>query len=168
VFDFDDAGGVFREILAIGNPVVWWVGTLCVVVCAVRWARRRRWSEPEGAILAGVAAGYLWWVPVTSVRSFSFSFYFLPAVPFLCLAMARIGMQTWSRRSGRAVSALVVVAAIGWLVYFLPLLTFRPMEPASWDARMWLSDCRPEALSGDPPRPRILRPIAPPEGWCWR
>ena len=168
VFAFDDAGDAFREIMAIGNPVVWWVGTLCVVVFAVRWARHRRWSEPGGTILAGVAAGYLWWLPVTSVRTFSFSFYFLPAVPFLCLAVARVAQRMWPRRSGRAVTAVVVAAAVGWFVYFLPMLTFRPMDPGAWNARIWFSDCRPEGVRGDPPRPLVTHVFPPPSGWCWR
>jgi dolichyl-phosphate-mannose--protein O-mannosyl transferase len=168
VFAFDVAGGEIREILAIGNPVVWWVGSVCVVMCAVRWARRRRWTQPEGTILAGVVAGYVWWLPVTSVRSFSFIFYFLPAIPFLCLAMAQVAQRTWSRVSGRAVAAGVAAAAIAWLVFFLPVLTFRPLQPDAWNTRIWFSDCRPEAVRGDPPLPRVLVALPPPDGWCWR
>jgi dolichyl-phosphate-mannose--protein O-mannosyl transferase len=167
-FEFDDAGGSVREILAVGNPVVWWGGTASVLMCAVRWARTRRWIEPEGAILAGVAAGYLWWLPVTSVRSFSFIFYFLPAVPFLCLAIARVALRTWSRLTGRAATAIVAAGAIGWLIFFLPVLTFRPLEPGAWNARIWFSDCRPEALRGEPPRPLLSHALPPPNGWCWR
>jgi dolichyl-phosphate-mannose--protein O-mannosyl transferase len=170
VFAFDDAGGAIREILAIGNPVVWWGGSVSALICAVRWARGggRRWIEPEGVVLAGVAAGYLWWLPVTSVRPFSFLFYLLPALPFLCVAVARIAQLTWSRASGRVLTAGLTAAAIGWLVLFLPVLTFRPLDPQGWNSRIWFSDCRPEALTGDPPRPRIGLVVAPPTGWCWR
>jgi len=172
VFEFNDTSGSIREILAIGNPVVWWGGSIAAAACAVRWVRARRgtrrWAEPEGVILAGVAAGYLWWLPVTSERSFSFIFYFLPAVPFLCIAIARVAQRTWSRASGRAATAVVVAAAVGWFVYFLPMLTFRPMDPGAWNARIWFSDCRPEGVRGDPPRPLVGHVVPPPSGWCWR
>jgi dolichyl-phosphate-mannose--protein O-mannosyl transferase len=165
VFAFEAGGGRFREILALGNPVVWWGGTVAVVVVAARWLRRR--GGPEGVILAGVAAGYLWWLPVTSQRSFSFSFYLLPALPFLCLAIAAVARRTWARVSGRAATAGVAVAALAAFVFFLPVWSFRPLGPDAWQARLWFTDCRPESLVGDPPRPQSETVTAPPVGWCW-
>jgi dolichyl-phosphate-mannose--protein O-mannosyl transferase len=165
VFAFEAGGGRFREILALGNPVVWWGGTLAVVVAAVRWLRRR--GGPEGVILAGVAAGYVWWLPVTSQRSFSFSFYILPALPFLCLAIAAAARRTWARLSGRAATAVVAVAAVAAFLFFLPVWSFRPLGPDAWQARLWFTDCRPESLVGDPPRPQSETVTKPPDGWCW-
>jgi dolichyl-phosphate-mannose--protein O-mannosyl transferase len=165
VFAFTADRGRFREILALGNPVVWWGGTAAVVACAVRWFRRR--GGPEGVVLAGVAAGYLWWLPVTSSRSFSFSFYLLPAVPFLCLALARVAQATWEDVAGRVVTASVALAAIAAFVFFFPVLTFRPLDADGWTARLWFTACRPQGLVGDPPRPRSDLVTPPPEGWCW-
>ncbi len=40
---FDETGGTFREILGLGNPVVWWGGSLAVVV-----RERRRDQDDAG------------------------------------------------------------------------------------------------------------------------
>lgn len=165
VFAFETDRG-FREILALGNPVVWWLGTVAVVACAVRWLRNTR-GGPEGVILAGVAAGYLWWLPVTSSRSFSFLFYFLPAVPFLALAIALVAQRTWHAVAGRVLTALVAVAAVAAFAFFLPVLTFRPLDAGGWTSRLWFTACRPGSLVGDPPRPQSATVTRPPDGWCW-
>ena len=165
VFAFEVEAGRFREILALGNPVVWWGGAAAAIACAVRWLRAR--GGPEGVILAGVAAGYLWWLPVTSSRSFSFLFYLTPAVPFLCLALAREAQRTWGSVAGRAATAVVALAAVCALVFFLPVLTFRPLDGDDWASRLWFTACRPESVVGDPPRPQSSTVTEPPEGWCW-
>ncbi len=46
-------------ILSVGNPLIWWSATISLVILLFWWAGRRDWRA--GAILAGVAAGYLPW-----------------------------------------------------------------------------------------------------------
>ena len=166
VFAFEMGDGLYREILALGNPVVWWLGTAAVLACAWRWLRRGRGGS-EGVILAGVAAGYLWWLPTTSSRSFSFLFYLMPALPFLCLAIARVAQRIWHTLPGRALTAVVAAAAIAAFAFFLPVLAFQPLDAGSWTSRLWFTACRPESLQGDPPHPHSDTVTAPPEGWCW-
>jgi dolichyl-phosphate-mannose--protein O-mannosyl transferase len=98
---------------------------------------------------------------VTSSRSFSFLFYFLPAVPFLCVALALVAQRTWGSVTGRAGTAVVAVAAISAFVFFLPILSFRPLTPDAWRARIWFTDCPPGTLEGVPPSD------PEPAGWCW-
>jgi dolichyl-phosphate-mannose-protein mannosyltransferase len=160
VFAFKTDTGTFREILALGNPVVWWGGTAAVIVCAVRWIRRR--GGPEGVVLAGMTAGYLWWLPLTASRPLSFSFYLLPAVPFLCMALARAAQLTWERVAGRVATALVAVAAVVAFIFFYPVLTFRALTPDGWRSRIWFTDCRAGVFEGTPPAT-----AEPPPGWCW-
>jgi dolichyl-phosphate-mannose-protein mannosyltransferase len=164
-FTFEVDAGRYREILALGNPVVWWAGALATVVCAARWLRAR--GGPEGVVLAGVAAGYVWWLPVTSSRSFSFLFYFLPAVPFLCVAVALVAQRTWGSVIGRTGTAVIVLAALSAFVFFLPIWAYRPLDAGSWTSRLWFTACRPASLVGDPPRPQSDVVTPPPEGWCW-
>lgn len=37
------AGGCTREVLALGNPAVWWVGTAALVTMLALWVSRRGW-----------------------------------------------------------------------------------------------------------------------------
>jgi dolichyl-phosphate-mannose--protein O-mannosyl transferase len=167
VLYLDTDGGSFRHMLAMGSPLVWWPAIAAIVLAAVRWVRGGRGpGDPEGVILAGLAAGYLPWLVLTIPRSFSFLFYLMPAVPFVSLAVARALELSWKRRSGRVASGAYLAAVLAAFVFFFPILTARPLSPDAWLSRMWFRDCRTTLLVGDPPRPSF-RPGSPPEGWCW-
>ena len=168
VYFIDVSGGAYREILALGNPAVWWPALGATVVCVVRWLRHRDPEQADGTIIAGLVAGWAWWLPVTSVRTFSFLFYMTPAVPFLCIALIRVLQLTWSRIVGRIVTGAVAAAVIGLFVFFYPVLAAAPLEADGWSARLWFTECRPESLTNDdPPVPLTKTAVPPPSGWCW-
>ncbi|HYJ60556.1 MAG TPA: phospholipid carrier-dependent glycosyltransferase [Actinomycetota bacterium] len=167
VFAFEQDGGRFVEVLALGNPLVWIPALVAVVVLAVRWARRRDMSQPEGVIVAGFAAAYVPWLVLTQQRSFVFIFYLLPAVPFLVLALVRLGQRlVVGRRWAVAVVAVYLPVIVALFAWFYPIAAWVPLEPDAWQARMWFRDCRAELLTGDPPHPSFV-PGPPPDGWCW-
>lgn len=166
VFAFEDTGGTYAEILALGNPVVWVPALLALVVLTVRWARRRDMALPDGVVLAGFAAGYLPWLVLTQRRTFAFLFYLLPAVPFMILALVRVGQGIARSRAGAAILGAGAVTAVALFLWFYPIVAMVPIAPEAWQARMWFRDCRPELLRGDPPHPGFV-PGPAPEGWCW-
>jgi dolichyl-phosphate-mannose-protein mannosyltransferase len=167
VYAFEEVDGRYAEILAMGNPVVWIAAVAALLVLFIRWARRRDRGLPDGVILAGFAAAYLPWLLLTQRRSFVFLFYLLPAVPFMILALVRVGQLLWGSRAGRVLATASVVLTVALAVFFYPVVANVPMEPGSWDRRMWFRDCDPALLAGDPPHIGP-RPGPPPEGWCWR
>ena len=100
---FSDEGGAYREILALGNPLVWWTGLVALVVLGVAWWRAR-WplDGPEPVILAAAISTFLPWLVLSGDRSQTFLWYFLPTVPFLGLATRRprrVGVATHGRTS---------------------------------------------------------------------
>jgi dolichyl-phosphate-mannose--protein O-mannosyl transferase len=135
--------GCSREVLAIGTPLLWWAACFALVYMLYRWAFRRDWRA--GAILCGVAAGYLPWF-MYQQRTI-FLFYAVVFVPFLCLAVAMmlgaiLGPRGASerRRMWGAVGASTLVLLIVWnFIYFFPLYTGRTIPTSSWRDRMWLS-----------------------------
>jgi dolichyl-phosphate-mannose-protein mannosyltransferase len=168
VYHIDVSGGAYREILALGNPAVWWPAIVATAVCLVRWFRRRDAEQADGAIIAGLVAGWAWWLPVTSVRAFSFLFYMTPAVPFLCLALVRVLQLAWPNIIGRIVTGATAAAVLGLFIFFYPVLASAPVGADAWSARLWFTDCRPESLTNDdPPIPLTKTAVAPPSGWCW-
>nr|WP_240965275.1 phospholipid carrier-dependent glycosyltransferase [Streptomyces zingiberis] len=131
-----------REVLALGTPMLWWAACFAVLYLLYRWFFRRDWRA--GAVLCGVAAGWLPWF-LYQERTI-FLFYAVVFAPFLCLAVAMmIGALLGPpgaperRRVFGAVGAGVLVLLIIWnFVYFFPLFTGQAIPLESWQDRMWL------------------------------
>lgn len=135
-------GGCAREVLALGTPLLWWTACFALLYLLYRWALRRDWRA--GAVLCGVAAGYLPWFHYQARTIFLF--YAVVFVPFLCLAVAMmigamLGPRGASerRRMWGAVGAGTLVLLIVWnFIYFYPLYTGMPIPMDAWRNRMWL------------------------------
>ena len=166
VYEFEIADGRYTEVLAMGNPLVWIPALAAMIWIAARWIRHRDVTLPDGVILAGFAAGYLPWLALGARRSSVFIFYLLPAVPFLVLALVRIGQQLASRATGRVIVTGFVVLSVAMFAFFYPVAAWVPLDPASWRARIWFRGCSEELRRGEPPDPNFA-PAPPPEGWCW-
>ncbi|MEU3325281.1 phospholipid carrier-dependent glycosyltransferase [Streptomyces albus] len=138
----DKAEGCAREVLALGTPVLWWAACVALLYVLYRWFFRRDWRA--GAILCGVAAGYLPWF-FYQERTI-FLFYAVVFVPFLCLALAMAAGALAGppgtddrRRTVGIVAAGVVGLLIVWnFVYFWPIYTGQTIPLGEWRHRMWL------------------------------
>lgn len=125
-----------RQVIALGNPAIWWVGSLGLVTALVAWIRNPtwRWSLPLVGVLATWAP---WWI--TTGRPI-FTFYAVVIVPFmivaLCLVFAAIRRRIPDRLwwAGIGVYFAVVVATF-W--YFYPILANRMITYDQWHQRMW-------------------------------
>jgi dolichyl-phosphate-mannose-protein mannosyltransferase len=171
---FSAEGGSYREILALGNPVVWWPATVALVVLAGRWVRSGAglWRA-EPVILAGASATYVPWMILSGARSQVFLWYLLPTVPFLCLALGAVAAWLWGARVrraalvGKGVVAAFALVALASFAFYLPLLTALPLSPDGWRDRMLFRDCsRPGAPALSLPDDEI-NTGPPPSGWCW-
>jgi dolichyl-phosphate-mannose-protein mannosyltransferase len=135
-------GNCASAILSVGNPLIWWSAAICLGVLLFWWAGRRDWRA--GAILAGIAAGYLPWFLYPDRTMFYF--YAVSFEPFLILALAYclglvLGKRTdplWRRRSGLYVVALFVVTAVVVSAFFYPVWTAETIPYQDWRFRMWM------------------------------
>ncbi|WP_375141125.1 dolichyl-phosphate-mannose--protein mannosyltransferase [Arthrobacter sp. PAMC25284] len=129
-------------ILSVGNPLIWWSAAACLGIILFCWAGRRDWRA--GAILAGVAAGYLPWFMYPERTTFFF--YALSFEPFLVLALVYclglvLGRRTdpaWRRRSGLYLVTLFVVTAVLVSAFFYPVWTAEVISYQDWRFRMWM------------------------------
>jgi dolichyl-phosphate-mannose--protein O-mannosyl transferase len=134
-----------REVLAIGTPAIWWSSILALGWSAWTWLSKRDWRA--AAILGGFAAGYLVWFAFPDRTRFFF--YALPALPFLCLALALCaGLALGGRRATlrrRALGAVPVGAVVVLVVlnffYLAPILTAQTIPYGDWQQRMWFQQC---------------------------
>ncbi|MDQ1664988.1 MAG: dolichyl-phosphate-mannose-protein mannosyltransferase, partial [Actinomycetota bacterium] len=113
---------------------------LALPVLLFLWAARRDWRA--GAILAGVAAGYLPWFFFQ--QRTVFSFYSVAFVPFLALAIAMVlGLligprEGWQRRQwGVAAAGSYLLLAVANFLWLLPVLSAQVIPYADWARRMW-------------------------------
>jgi dolichyl-phosphate-mannose-protein mannosyltransferase len=75
-----------REILGVGNPIIWWSATAAIIVMAWLVISRRDWRA--GAVLASLAAGWLpWFFYADHNDRTMFSFYAVAFLPFLIMAI---------------------------------------------------------------------------------
>ena len=137
-----DTASCTTAILSVGNPVIWWGAAVCLGVLLFWWAGRRDWRA--GAVLAGVAAGYLPWFLYPERTMFFF--YAVSFEPFLVLALVYclglvLGQRTdplWRRRSGLFLVALFVATAVVVSAFFYPVWTAETISYQDWRFRMWM------------------------------
>ena len=139
------------EILLLGTPILWW--SFLPAIGALIWfgIARRDWRAY--AIGAGLIGGLVpWFYYAVADGRTMFSFYVLPALPFLILAVVYVlgaimtppdGLATGARRTDRQVIGMVVVAAYVVLVavcfaYFHPIFVGKVIPYEDWSTRMWL------------------------------
>ena len=140
------------EVLAIGTPAIWWTSIPALLFCAGWWITRRDWRA--GAVLTGVAAGWLpwFWYQVHDNRT-EFYFYAVAFLPFLILAITLcLGLiigpaaAVRSRRAtGAALAGGYLLLVLANLAFLYPILTGRAIPYAFWHQRMWFSSLDPES-----------------------
>jgi dolichyl-phosphate-mannose--protein O-mannosyl transferase len=134
-------GGCSREVLAIGNPAVWWVGSACLVVMVGLWVTRRDWRA--ALVLVSFGASFLPWEAFPDRTMFFF--YALPLLPFLVLGITTtLGLALGPREASdnrRLIGALTVgiylIAVVLLFAYFYPILAAQQIPLSAWRARMW-------------------------------
>jgi dolichyl-phosphate-mannose--protein O-mannosyl transferase len=140
-----------RQILLLGTPILWW--SFLPALVALAWFGVARCDWRASAIGTGAAAGLLpWFYYAVKDGRTMFSFYALPALPFLILAVVYVlgaimtppeGIATGARRTDRQLVGAVVVGAYVTVValcfaYFYPIFVGQLIPYQSWLSRMWL------------------------------
>ena len=132
-----------QEVLALGTPLLWWLGAIAVAVVIGFWINsfaQKRYEPSLNLIIAGIAAGYLPWFFFQ--KRTVFSFYAIVFEPFLILAiiyctyLALIHFK--NSRNAYIFIVTIGVAIFINFIYFLPLFTADVITYDSWQARMWL------------------------------
>jgi dolichyl-phosphate-mannose--protein O-mannosyl transferase len=130
-----------QEVLAIGNPAIWWVSIPALLFCLGWWFTRRDWRA--GAAVLAVAAGWLTWLPFLSRTKFYY--YALEFEPFLILCIVLclgliIGPASASRVRrgiGTAVAGGYTLAVLTLFWYFYPILAGKIIPYPDWLSHMW-------------------------------
>jgi dolichyl-phosphate-mannose-protein mannosyltransferase len=140
--DAPEGSTCLRQVLALGNPMVWWPAAAALVVSLWQWLVRRDWRF--AIPLIAVAATWLPWFRYDDRPIFSF--YATAIVPFSCAALALVlgmvigpadGPRT-RRIAGTVLTVGVLVAVVLGFAYFWPIWTNGLITQEDWQSHMWL------------------------------
>lgn len=142
--DFRAAGSqaacCVAEILALPNPLVWWLGLVSVPLLGVR-----AWIERNKGFALLVVAYFIQWLPWIGSPRVAFEYHFYPNLAIIILANAallqwvwKMGISSEGRRAKMMRYAVVgyCAAVVLAFAYFYPILAGTQIPWASWDARM--------------------------------
>lgn len=134
------------EVLALGNPIIWWLATGVVIGFLLR-ALLRRVDTPSVEVmvplLAGLAAGWLPWIYY--YERTTFNFYSIAFAPFMYMTLAYwlvryrtaadgVGIDVGRRRLVRVLVIAIVLAS----VFMYPVWAGDVIDKEAWTNRMWL------------------------------
>jgi dolichyl-phosphate-mannose-protein mannosyltransferase len=132
--------GVNGEVVMdIGNPLIWWSGTLAVLagifdVARKAVANKLSADDPIIPIVLGYVFLLIPWMPGTRIP---YIYNYLPIYPFAILALAYWLCRLWNRRRGPWLVVVFAVAAVALSVYFLPLAIALPISEHDLMNRIW-------------------------------
>jgi dolichyl-phosphate-mannose--protein O-mannosyl transferase len=131
-----------QEVLALGTPLLWWVGTIAVAVVVGYWIKsliHHRIDAAATIVVIGLAAGYLPWFAMQ--QRTVFAFYAIVIQPFLILAIVYCAKLLLGSGLKPVVSQSIVGGLFALIVlcflYFLPLFTAQVITYEDWRLRMW-------------------------------
>lgn len=129
-----------RQVLLLGNPVVWWTGAVALLWSLVAGVTRRDWRHL--LVLVAVAATWLPWFRYSDRPIFSY--YASLSLPFLVLAttllvgqLAGDGRSRQRRLAAAVVAGTVLGLTVLAFAWFYPIWTNGLLTNAEWLQRMW-------------------------------
>ena len=131
-----------REVLALGTPLLWWIGTIAIAIVIGYWVKSliNRSMDPAAQIVSiGIVAGYLPWFAMQ--QRTMFSFYAIVIVPFMVLAIIYCAKLLLDSELKPLVSQSIIgglfVLVLVCFIYFMPLYTGQTITYDQWKMRMW-------------------------------
>jgi dolichyl-phosphate-mannose-protein mannosyltransferase len=129
------------EILALGNPAIWWVGVVALISLLVWFIRQPKFEI--SIILVLFLVGWLPWFAYPNRPTFYF--YAIVMMPFIAIALAFLFRQlTWILKSngfsnwaGTSLTAIYLFIVLGLTIFFLPIWTAISIPKNEWLWRMW-------------------------------
>lgn len=131
-----------RDILALGNPVLWWAGVIAIVVLVLAWLLRRDWRA--GAVVVAFAAGWAPWL-LFQDRIHVFTFYSVAFAPYMVLAvtfclgwlMGPPGARGPRLGWGPIIAWVYLLSVVAVSIWFWPMWVGDVMSTARWESMMW-------------------------------
>ncbi len=132
-----------RQVLLLGNPLIWWAGSLALIFAVARWAGGRDWRS--GVAVVGVASTWLPWLMYDDRPIFIF--YAIACLPFLVLGLTLAlgsivgssNVPSQRRTTGVVIAGSYVVLVVLAFAWFWPVWTDQLITHSEWRQRIWFT-----------------------------
>lgn len=145
------SGTCATDIVALGNPLLWWIGIGALIVVLWATVRYRNWRT--GVITLGYISLYVPWLAYA--HRTIFTFYTVAFAPFVALAVAWLIaiLAGWVTADGQpltaplprrteltgwVLAAVLTIMILACAAYFMPLWRADVVDYSFWRAHMWL------------------------------
>lgn len=126
--------GQINNIVAMGNPMIWWAGFLALPYAFFHSFKNR--SKTAIAILIMIFSLYLPWV--MGIRSVTFIYHFCVISPFWIILISFMFLQIQEQSGSAKLSYLYIAAAFIFFVLFYPVISGYPTSVQYQDSLRWL------------------------------
>lgn len=110
-------------MVAMGNPLVWWVG-LIVMINEIRGITRD--GAPSRVFLVTMFA--FQWLPYALISRSLFLYHFFPNVPLLCLAVSDRMLENWRDTEKRKKTVIYLLLVMAAFVLYYPVISGSPVH----------------------------------------
>jgi len=126
-------GNMLSTIAAMGNPAVWWSGSVSMIPAVYKAFREKDYAN--GFV---VTIFFSQWFPYMLVERCLFIYHFYVNVSFLCLAMTHFLSKSCHTARGKTVGSAYLIGVASLFVLFYPAISGHP-APCWWiDHLRWL------------------------------
>ncbi|BAR07484.1 glycosyl transferase family 39 [Scardovia inopinata] len=127
------------DVVALGNPLLWWTGSLCAILTLVIVLIAKRGDWRAAAVLAGWVGGWAPWLLYQNRTTFNF--YAVAFLPWVILSI--IYVLNWLRQElSASIYRIILFLGTGAILlvsaYFFPIWTAIPVPYHFWYSHMWL------------------------------
>jgi dolichyl-phosphate-mannose-protein mannosyltransferase len=136
--------GDFKStIVLLGNPLVWWVGFVCVIsisvfaVFKIVKAGGKKLGYIGLPVLFIPVFFFFQWVPYILISRVTFIYHFYVNVPFLCLAAAYFISKYWSSKWMKIAAVAYFAGTVAMFGLFYTVISGTPASESWIDSLKW-------------------------------
>lgn len=136
-FSYEQYGdGKAGYIYALGNPLIFWAGVVAITYMLGKFLE----DKNKGSLL--IMFGYfVFWVPWIFTPRILFFYHYLPAIPFLAIALGYSLKDMYKSRL-KYLSYVILFIFIAVFFYFYPISSGFPIKIEDIDKYMWIKSWR--------------------------
>jgi dolichyl-phosphate-mannose--protein O-mannosyl transferase len=111
--------GKIASISSMGNPAIWWPGTLALIACFIVWLKKR--DTTLFFILAGFFSQYLPWAIIPRL---TFIYHYFASVPFVIFSIVYLIREFLEKYHGSRYFVFIYLIIVAVLfVMFYPVIS---------------------------------------------